>query len=75
MRVETASINDYQALNEQLAALVEAGVPLDAGLPTSGGSAAAILERINVTVARRMGRGETLAEALEGDDQEVPAWL
>ncbi len=70
--METASLDDYQALNEQLAALVEAGVPLDTGLPPAGGSAAATLERINVTVARRMGRGESLEEALEGDEQEVP---
>jgi general secretion pathway protein F len=69
----TTSLENYQALNEQLAALVEAGVPIDTGLMPTGGSAAATLERIQSTVARRVGRGESLEEALQGDDQEVPS--
>ena len=36
-------------------------------------SAAKVLERINATVVRRVNRGETLIEALEGDEQDVPA--
>jgi type II secretory pathway component PulF len=69
----TASLNDFTALNEQLAALVEAGVPLDVGLPRRELAAADELERINATVVRRVNRGESLAEALEGDERDVPA--
>jgi general secretion pathway protein F len=70
--METATFEDYQALNEQLAALVEAGVPLDIGFVQPDSSVAKALERINATVARRVGRGETLTQALEGDDQDLP---
>lgn len=70
--METATLDDYLALNEQLAALVAAGVPLDVGLGPPDRSAAQALERINATVVRRVGRGESLAEALEGDDEDVP---
>lgn len=67
----TETLDDYVALNEQLAALVAAGVPIDAGLENANRSAAATLERIQRSVTRRVGRGETLDEALAGDD-EVP---
>ena len=70
--METATLDDYLALNEQLAALVAAGVPLDVGLGQPERSAAEALERINATVVRRVSRGESLAQALEGDDRDVP---
>jgi type IV pilus assembly protein PilC len=73
MFMESATLEDFQALNEQLAALFEAGVPLEVGLGPPDQPAAQALERINATVVRRISRGETLAEALEGDDQDVPA--
>ena len=71
--METASLDDFMALNDQLAALVEAGVPLDVGLGRPGRPAAKALERINATIVRRVSRGESLQEALEGDEQDVPA--
>lgn len=69
----SASLDDFLALNDELAALVMAGVPLEVGLGQHGDTAARALERINATVIRRVGRGESLAEALEGDEQDVPA--
>jgi general secretion pathway protein F len=69
----TASLDDFLALNEQLAALIDAGVPLDMGLPEQRTSAAEQLKRINATIVRRVHRGESLDEALEGDDAEIPA--
>jgi general secretion pathway protein F len=71
--METASLDDFLALNVQLAALVEAGVPLDVGLSQRQISAAKELEQINATVIRRVKRGESLTEALEGDERDVPA--
>jgi type II secretory pathway component PulF len=68
----TASLDDLTAFNEQLAALLDAGVKLDVGLATSGTSTDRALERINSTVARRVARGESLSDALESDDDDIP---
>src|SRR4051812_20507563 len=70
--METASLDDFVTLNQQLAALLAAGVPLELGLPQRGAPSAKELELITATVARRVNRGESLAEALEGDEDEVP---
>ncbi len=71
--MEHATLDDLMALNDQLAALVEAGVPLELGLDGSVEDAAAALERINAAVARRVSRGESLVDALESDQQTIPA--
>lgn len=71
--MDTASLDNYQALNEQLAALVEAGVPLDITLGPAHQSAAQALARIDSTIVRRVHRGESLSDALDDDDQDVPA--
>ncbi|MGE3641029.1 MAG: type II secretion system F family protein [Pirellulales bacterium] len=70
--MESATLDDYLAFNEQLAALSAAGIPLELDLSPAGRSPQAALERINATVSRRMNRGESLAEALTGDDQDLP---
>jgi type II secretory pathway component PulF len=72
MRMRTASLDDVVALNEQLAALIEAGVPMGVGLSQREKSATKELEHINATLVRRVNRGETLVEALSGDEQDVP---
>lgn len=71
--MESASLDDVVALNEQLAALIEAGVPLGMDLSDRDKPATKELERINATLVRRVSRGETLVEALSGDEQDVPA--
>ncbi|MEX2316005.1 MAG: type II secretion system F family protein [Pirellulales bacterium] len=68
--METASLDDFMAMNEQLAALVKAGVPIDVGL--AGGNPAQSLEKINAAVARRVSRGASLADALEGELPAIP---
>lgn len=70
--LETATLDDFMAFNDQLAALAEAGAPLALGLDGAGDEAAAALERINADVARRVSRGASLDEAL-GDADRVPA--
>jgi type II secretory pathway component PulF len=72
MNLETATLDDFMALNDQLAALAVAGAPLALGLDGDGDDAAASLERINADVARRVSRGATLSEALN-DAERVPA--
>lgn len=64
----SAALADLTILNEQLAALTEAGVPLDLGLGASAKQTEHHLERVNATLARRVELGEPLAEALEDDN-------
>src|SRR5215210_3949414 len=59
------TLDDFIAFNDQLAALVEAGVPIDVGLGASPGQTAASLEKINSLVARQISRGASMAEAFE----------
>ena len=61
------------AINDQLGALVQAGVPLDLGLGKPPAETAAALERINAVVARRVSQGASVEEALLTEDQPVPA--
>lgn len=71
--MESATLDDVQAFNEQLAALSAAGVPLDVDLGTSRDEAIKTLERIEATVTRRVKRGESLDEAFQGDEGDLPA--
>ena len=64
----TASLDEFMALNDQVAALIEAGVPLDVDLGR-GADAAATLERINALIARRVSQGASLADAVQQDDR------
>jgi general secretion pathway protein F len=70
--MESATLDDFLALNDQLIALMRAGVPLDAGLGKTDEETAEILGRINATVARRVSRGDSLASALGDAEQFVP---
>jgi general secretion pathway protein F len=70
--MEIASLDDFMALNDQLAALISAGVPLQLGLESLDESPSDAFERINATVARRVSRGATLAEALRERDSTMP---
>jgi general secretion pathway protein F len=64
----TASLDEFMALNDQLAALVEAEVPLDVDLGPHADTAAK-LERINALIARRVSQGASLTCAIETDDK------
>ena len=67
--MENPTLAQFIALNDQLAALVQAGVPVHLGAARSS-SPVETVERIGATVARRVGEGATVMEALE--DQAVP---
>ena len=64
------TLDDFMALNDQLAALTEAGIPLDVNLGR-GNEFAPTLERINAVVARRVSQGASLTEALQREDRVV----
>jgi general secretion pathway protein F len=66
------TLDDLIALNEEIAALVRAGVPLEAGLAQLGGDLPGRLGRFAADVAQRTARGESLGQALTGDAKELP---
>lgn len=69
--MDTASLDDFMTLNEQITALIRAQVPTGLELGSSGDHAAVLLEKINAAVARRVSRGETLADAIR-DEPTAP---
>jgi len=69
--MSTATLDDFMALNDQIAALVQADVPIDLDLGRSKARTLEMLTKINAAVARRVGQGMTLSEALEADDEVV----
>ena len=66
------TIDQLLALNEEIAALVRAGVPLERGLVVAGRDLRGRLGRIATALSRRLSRGESLPEALEGEGQSIP---
>src|SRR5690349_13193108 len=71
--MKTATLDEFMALNDQLAALVEAGVPIDLDLGQRQSDVVSALERINAVVARRVSQGASLASAIESGDRIAPA--
>jgi general secretion pathway protein F len=71
--VAAPTLNEFIALNDELAALLQAGVPVDIGLKSTGRNATAELERINLLVARRVSQGGVLTDILQDDDLELSA--
>jgi general secretion pathway protein F len=71
--MNTTELTDLIALNDQLVALREAGVPIAAGGETSPRGLSVTLERVNASIARRVGRGESLDKAIESD-ASLPVW-
>jgi type II secretory pathway component PulF len=72
MATGTFTFDDFAALNDQLAALVEAGIPVDVTLDESGAESVRAFAKIKSIVNRRVCHGESLSESLEGDEQEMP---
>jgi general secretion pathway protein F len=70
--MESPTLEDFVAWNHQLAALVDAGVPLDLGVASPHEDLAESLDRINAIVSRRVRRGESLEEAVQDEDRFIP---
>ena len=66
------TLDQLLALNEEIAALVRAGLPLGRGLLEAGRDVRGRLGRIAGVLGRRMNRGEGLAEALEAERRAIP---
>jgi general secretion pathway protein F len=67
--MSTATLDDFMLINEQLDALVEAGVPIDIDLGQRGTSTAEVLEKINATIARRVSQGTSLNDAIASEER------
>jgi type II secretory pathway component PulF len=67
-----ASLDDFIAFNDQLAALVEADVPLQLGLDGPPEKAPEALEKINALVARRVSQRASMAAALDSAEPALP---
>ena len=66
------SIDELAALNDEIAALVRAGVPLDRGLLGAGADLHGRLRGITTALGRRLSRGESLPDALEAEKSAIP---
>ncbi len=66
------TIDQLLALNDEITALVRAGVPLERGLLVAGRDIRGRLGRIATVLVKRMSRGESLVEALESEKQTIP---
>lgn len=66
------TVEELVALNEEIAALVKAGSPLEAGLGRTSGELPGRLRGIAATLAGRMKRGESLVEALDAEAGSIP---
>lgn len=66
------TIDQLLALNDEIAALIRAGVPLERGLIVAGRDLRGRLGRIATALSRRMAQGESLTQALDGEEQTIP---
>lgn len=66
------TVEQLDALNAEIGALVRAGVPLDRGLLRAGEEIGGGLGRVSAALGQRLQRGESLAEALEAEGRTVP---
>ncbi len=67
-----AKLEDLVALNDEIAALVRAGVPLELGLEQVGRELRGSLGKLAATLGSRMSKGESLSEAMEAEGSQFP---
>ena len=68
----SASLEQLLAFNDEIAALVRAGVPLEQGLSELGREASGKLSELATQLADRMESGESLAEIVDKDGSAFP---
>ncbi len=68
----TITLDQFIALNDELRALVRAGVPLESGLIEAARDLRGRLGEIAGDLGDRLGRGERLPEALAGSGHPMP---
>lgn len=69
---ESVKLEQFLALNDEMAALIRAGIPLELGLRQIAGSATGGLARLSERLAERMQAGVTLERALADEGDRVP---
>jgi general secretion pathway protein F len=67
------TLDELLALNEEISALVRAGVPLEQGLAALGGDLPGRLGQIARTLADRAARGESLPQVLADQSIRLPS--
>lgn len=67
------TLDDLIALNDEIASLVRAGIPLDLGLRGFSGGVSGKLAAISGRLAERVERGESLSEAVQSEGPNLPA--
>lgn len=65
-RSSTSRLEEYIALNNELAGLIRAGLPLEIGLGSSA------TKRVADRISDRLKRGESLQDALHGEGDSLP---
>jgi type II secretory pathway component PulF len=68
----TVTLDHLVALNDEIAALVRTGLPLERGLREVGGDLSGRLGGIMKALGERMSRGASLPEALDAEGDRLP---
>ncbi len=71
-RSKPLSLQELALLNQEIAALVRAGVPLESGLAMAGASGGGAQEVLMLRLAQRLREGQSFAEALHTEGGELP---
>src|SRR5690554_816023 len=66
------ALDELAALNDEIVALVRAGLPLEVGLAGAGGDLGGRLGRVSAALAERLQQGEDLASALAAEGDAIP---
>lgn len=66
------NLQDLALLNQEIAALVRAGVPLEAGLVMAGQSGSGAQEVLMLRLAQQLREGQSFAEALQSVGGDLP---
>lgn len=64
--------NEFIALNDEIASLLRAGIPLSVGLHGFASSVSGRLERYSRALAEKLDQGQSLPDALKSIDQNIP---
>lgn len=69
---KSLSLEEFIALNDEIASLLKAGVPLNLGLSGFSNSVSGQLSRVSADLAKAVDRGESLGHALDAIQTETP---
>ena len=69
---QTVTLEQLAALNREIAAMVRAGVPLEAGLKSLGGELPRDLRKVTEALAGRLSAGESLETAIDTIGTTLP---